>query len=209
MKIVGKKPLLVVAALAAALVCPIPYSRTTGYDLEVRGPAGKSATVHLPAIGTARAEQRAAMLRATGAEVSVVPRTERVWGTLYAYASEKILNVSVDTTGKTDAQIEAEIRQQLAQSGWAGDVQVQTQNGETTVRIGANDGDGRHVEMLAHKPSGAQVQLTAGDIDTKREPGMTDEQLRQKILKQLADRGLDADVTVDGDRVQIRAMKKP
>jgi len=70
--------------------------------------------------------------------------------------------------------------------------------------------------MVEDDEAGDEEQLTALlgpihdrapplDIDDKREPGMTDEQLRRKILDQLEARGMDADVTVEGDHIGIRA----
>ena len=37
---------------------------------------------------------------------------------------------------------------------------------------------------------------------------MTDAQLRDKILKQLKARGLDGDVTVEGNRIEVRAKRE-
>jgi hypothetical protein len=37
---------------------------------------------------------------------------------------------------------------------------------------------------------------------------MTDAQLREKVERQLAARGLDAEVTVRGDEIQIRARRE-
>jgi hypothetical protein len=123
-------------------------------------------------------------------------------------AREKILRIDVDTDGKTDAQVEQEITDQLQAAGWTPvEVRVQRDGDGTTVQVGADDGDGRHIQIVRKAPDGTPVQVQAGDIDDTREPGMTDEQLREKILKQFEARGMQADVTVDGDRIEIRARR--
>jgi hypothetical protein len=143
-------------------------------------------------------------------EVSVSPRTELVWGSVYAMAKEKLFHVDVEMAGKTDAEVEAEIRAQLAQQGWSpGEVEVQRGEGASTVSVGANDGEHR-IQIVRSQvgPGSDHVELQPEPIDDTREPGMTDEELRQKILRQLEARGMQAEVKVDGDRIEIRAEKQ-
>lgn len=206
-----RKPLFLTAAalvaVGATLLFPVPYSRTVGFDMEMRSPDGRVVVVRLPVKTADAAERRAKAVRKRGLEVVLVPRYERTWGTVYAMARDKVLRVDVTTDGKTDAEIEDEIRAQLAASGWKpGTVQVTRKDGETTVAIGADDGDGRAIQIVG-TPEGGRLEVQAGDIDDRREPGMTDAQLREKILKQFRDRGMEAEVTVEGDRVQIRATR--
>jgi hypothetical protein len=210
-----RKPVYVtaagLAAVAAVLVFPVPYSRNAGYDLTVTGPAGRVATVHVKAKSAAQAEERAAMLRKRGTTVTVAPRTERVWGSVYAMAKEKLLHITVDFEGKTDAEVAADIRNQLEQAGWnAGDVQVTRGDGEARVEIGADDGNGRQMKIVRKTAGGTAkpMQVTVGDIDDSREPGMTDAQLADKIRKQLQARGLDGDVKVEGGHIEIKASHK-
>jgi hypothetical protein len=102
-------------------------------------------------------------------------------------------------------------RAQLAAGGWnATDVQVQRSDEGSSVEISAEDGAGRKLKVVRKAEGGREPQLDfqLGDIDEAREPGMTDAQLRDKILRQLRERGLDGDVTVDGDRVAIRARRE-
>ncbi|MCU1282602.1 MAG: hypothetical protein JWM53_6148, partial [bacterium] len=125
-----RKPLFATAAAAAVvvavLVCPVPYTRTAGYELTVTSAKGRVAKVRVPAKSAAQAERRAAELRTHGATVTVAARTERVWGSVYAMAKDKLLDVHVDLDGRTDAQVADDIRAQLASGGWsADDVTVQ------------------------------------------------------------------------------------
>ena len=56
--------------------------------------------------------------------------------------------------------------------------------------------------------TGDHVSMGVEDIDTTREPGMTDEQLRAKIVGQFKAKGIDTEVVVEGEKVQIRAQKR-
>lgn len=209
-----RKPLfataLAAAVVAAVLVCPVPYTRTVGYELTVTNAGGRVAKLRVPAKNAAQAERRAAALRKAGAHVTVAARTERVWGSVYAMAKDKLFEVHVDVEGKSDAQVADDIRAQLAAGGWtADDVQVQRSDDGSTVQIDANDGAGRQVKVVRKASGGAEknMDFQLDGLDEAREPGMTDAQLRDKIMKQLAARGLDGDVVVEGKRVEIRAKR--
>ena len=45
-------------------------------------------------------------------------------------------------------------------------------------------------------------------IDDAREPGMTDEQLKAKIERQLRAHGFDGEVTIHGDEVEVRVRRE-
>jgi hypothetical protein len=200
-----------IAVVVAVLVCPVPYTRTVGYELTVKGAGGRVGKVLLRTRDGAVAEKRAAMLRKPGTVVDVAPRTEHVWGSVYAMAKDKLVSIHVDLDGKSDAEVVDEIKKQFDQAGWnATDVQVQRGDGESTVEIGADDGQGRHMKIVRKAQGGDEkaMDLELGGIDDEHEPGMTDDQLREKILKQLKARGLDGDVKVSNGRVEIRATGK-
>ena len=104
-----------------------------------------------------------------------------------------------------------DIRTQLAAGGWtADDVQVQRSGDSSSVEIDATDGSGRKMKVVRKAQGGNEKQLDfqVGGLDDEREPGMTDAQLRDKILKQLKARGLDGDVVVDGNRIEVRAKRE-
>jgi hypothetical protein len=195
------------AVVATLLVVPIPYSRTVGYDLIAQRPDGKVVTVHLPRGSAAQAKRGAEGMRERGMQVTIAPRAERVWGTVYAMAKDKLMRIDVDMDGKTDAEVESEIAAQLQAAGWTPSVvRVERNDQGATVRVGADDGLGRHIEVV-HKLGDGHVEIRAGDLDDAREPGMTDEELRDKLLAQLRARGVDADVIVRGDQIEIRAKR--
>jgi hypothetical protein len=209
-----RKPLFATAAAAAVvvavLVCPVPYTRTVGYDLTVTSAKGRVAKIRVPAKNAGQAERRAAELRKSGAAVTVAARTERVWGSVYAMAKDKLLDVHVALDGRTDAQVADDIKAQLASGGWnADDVTVQRSADGSTVAIEAQDGNGRHMKVMRQASGGNEksMDFQLGGIDDEREPGMTDAQLQEKIRKQLEARGLDGDVTVEGGKIEIRAKR--
>jgi hypothetical protein len=171
-----------VAVVAAILVFPVPYTRTVGYVVKKEHGATR-----------------------------VVPRTERVWGTVYAAVKQKLLTLHVDTEGKSDAQIADEVRAQMAAQGWSADnVIVEHSDSGESVEILGDDGNGRRVRIVRKTAGGPEKQMDfeVGGIDDTREPGMTDAQLRDKILQQLKARGLDGDVVVDGNRIEIRGKRE-
>ena len=137
---------------------------------------------------------------------SIAARTEHHTGRVYAMALDKLIDIRVDTTGKSDSQVETEIRDQLTRSGMAPDtVQFQRTGDESQADIQAHDGD--HTVRLMRRQRGGpgELHIEAGGLDTERTPGMTDTELREKIERQLTARGLTGTVTVHGDQVQIQA----
>lgn len=208
-----RRPMLAaaVAVGAAALVVPVPYPQQTGWDATFRSRSGRTVTVKLAARDAAEAERRARLLAGPEqAAVSVRPRTELVWSSVYARARAKLFHIDVDARGKTDAQAEAEIRKQLLEQGWtAGEVRVERTSGFTDVELGATDADGRHIRLMrTDEGEGSErIQLRPEPFDDTREPGMTDAQLREKILAQLRARGLEGDVTVEGDRIRVQVRR--
>ena len=87
----------------------------------------------------ARALAKELTARGYGAVASVTPRRERVSGSVYAYARDIVVRVRAD--GKSDAQVAAEIRQQLADAGIGKpEVSVVRKDGRQEVTITAHPG---------------------------------------------------------------------
>jgi hypothetical protein len=92
------------------------------------------------------AQAFAGVLKSSGydASVAVSPRVERVSGSVYAMAREQVIRISDD--GKTAAQLEAEIRDQLLAAGIPNpEVSVTDSNGKREIKVLA------HAE--SHDPS--------------------------------------------------------
>jgi hypothetical protein len=203
-----------VALAGAALLVPVPYTRVVGYELEIEGPGDRAARVRLPVRSEAQARRRAEIVgREAGARVAVRPVTERVWGNVYAMAKEGVVQIRVETEGKTDEQVRAELDAQLRAGGYEpGAIQVEREGDEAHVGFEAQDSAGRHLKLVrkmkGEGAGSAVVEFELGGIDDTREPGMSDEQLREKITAQLQARGLDAEVKVEGGHVEIRGHKR-
>lgn len=133
---------------------------------------------------------------------------EQVSGRVYAMALDRLIQVRVDTSGKTDAEVKAEVENQLRAQGIASPtVQFERHGDAKQLRIEADTGDRAFAVVRKTQGDGPVVEVTVGDIDTKREPGMTDDQLKDKIVRQLAAKGMSGTVTVHGDQVEIRAHR--
>jgi hypothetical protein len=211
-----RKPLYIgavtFAAAAAILVCPVPYAHQRGWDLALTRSDGKTIHVHLRGNDRRNAEAHAAAL-AHGGKVQLSPVNERVWGSVYAMAEEKLLHLDIDLRGKSDAEIQDEIESQLAAEGWSGEeVKVRRDGDSTEVRISADSVDeaGKKVRIVSESKNegeGAADHLVVRGIAVDRTPGMTDAELKQKILDDLKARGLTGTVTVEGGSVRVEATK--
>jgi hypothetical protein len=101
------------AALHADHVALKAQSTNGSTDYTLEAPVPSSAHVDAAAIASAFAQQLNA--RGYHAAASTTPIIEMVSGNVYAYARDLVVNV--ETSGKTAAQIQAEIQQQLAAGG--------------------------------------------------------------------------------------------
>lgn len=182
------------------------------------GRSGDGAVIGVEIAGRSaeRAERVAAALvdrlreRAFTASARVSPITETVSGNVYAMVRDRIVVIDVDTEGKTDQEVEDEIRAQLIDEGVA-DPSVEYHSGaeEAVLRV-----DGAHEGKpfgLVQRQIGEQrddnVRMEIGWPDAEREEGMTDEELEAKIRAQLEARGLDGEVEVDGEQVRVRMRR--
>ena len=133
-----------------------------------------------------------------------------VAGAVFATTQTGVISFWVDTEGKTDEQIETEIEDQLVQGGMQNPaVEVDRDGQETTVDIAGNQ-DGRQIRLIKKEEGGdpSVIQMQHQPLDTERDPGMTDEQLKAKIEAQLQARGMNGEVEVNGNEIRIRATKE-
>lgn len=112
----------------------------TSYTLNAEVPAGSGVS----AGATARAFASGLTRMGYRAEVTTTPRRERVSGNVYAYARDRVIEVSLD--GKSAAQIEAEIKQRFAEAGITdAQVSVTKTDGEDS-RLGVKIKAERHLD---------------------------------------------------------------
>lgn len=190
--------------------------RMEGEQLRLRaiGRNAKRAVVEQRTAALVRALKQQAQAQGQSLEAStqIEPRRERVESRVYAAALAALIEIRVDPTGKTDRQVEDEIRDQLSRAGATPkDVQFQRKADGTHLEIEAESG-GRTLKVIREtrddgRGGSPEVAVKVEEIDDTREPGMTDDQLRDKIKRQLEARGMTATVTVTGDRIEIRGEK--
>jgi hypothetical protein len=191
---------------------------TRARTLDVGQAAGGGAVlgIEILAMSEERAERVATALvarlreRAFIAEARVSPITETVSGNVYAMVRDRIIVIDVDTEGKTDEEVEDEIRAQLLDEGVAGpSVKYHSDADKTVLRVeGEHEGKAfKLVQKQVGDERDPNVRMEIGWLDTSRDEGMTDEQLEAKIRSQLEARGLQGDVKVNGDDVRVRVYK--
>lgn len=188
------RPLFVAAAaIVVVLLVPVPYSRQRGFDVRV----------------------------ARDGKVALVPHLERVWGPLVAMAREK-LRVDVDLQAGRPEQIEAEIKRQLAQQGWAADLvdvrriapatvpqgdgsECMIMPGTTLVTIDAH-GDGQQLHIVTNRDRTSRWQrLTVRGATVEAVPMPSDEILEKEIRERLKVCGVEdvAELAVKNGKVSL------
>ena len=139
-------------------------------------------------------------------------------GAVFAATQTSLFSIWVDTDGKSEAQVEDEIHDQLVEEGVEPSRVEFKRHGDGSSRLDIEGSKGdrefKLVRREIHKgdhdgdaPS-TVIQMEPPQIDAEREPGMTDEQLEAKILAQLEQLGLTGKVKVKGDEVEVRIMQR-
>lgn len=143
----------------------------------------------------------------------VTPRVEHFSGNAYAALAGAVLDLNINATGKSDADIAADIRSQLSDAGFTdSDVQVTTTGGQRQVVMHMEPGAGTPSDVNVkinddNAPAGAdhheaKVMMHEGDM-----AGLTDDQIAQKIVDQLHAQGVEAEVVVQNGKV-VSVTKK-
>lgn len=219
------------AALGAERVAMRAAESGAGFELAAFVPSKSGMNAE------ARAQALAKELTARGftATATATPHRERVSGSVYAYAKD--LTIKIETEGKTPAQIENEIRQQLTaagitnakvevtQSGKERKISVVAENHGTPGNEPRNIGidllangvpaqGGTRVEMRkVTTPTGKALEATVtangktAQVTVPNVDQLSDAQLAEQVTKILKDAGLDLMVKVTNGHLQIE-MKK-
>lgn len=136
-------------------------------------------------------------------------RVSRALASLPAERREAI--VLFDLEGRTTEEIETDIRAQLEAEGLQNpDVRVSCDGDQTKVIIRANDeaADGEREFQVDLGSQGADSLSTRlHRFEVARRPGMTDAEVKADIERQMRETGLDGEVTVEEDKIQIRAER--
>ncbi len=160
---------------------------------------------------------RALAARGIQAAPRVRPRFEKVHGNVYA-AIGNLMEIRIQTEGKSDQEIAAEIRGQLLAAGLTdATVEVSRQNGRTEVRVeaqrtatgdegGAEEPDPEfRISLDGQEPADPQIQTQKCEVRVHRTEGMTDQQVIDDVKRQLQEQGVnDAEVYFENGKIQIK-----
>ena len=174
-------------------------------------------------VGLEDARPRAARSRTARQGDTMIPQNTRkrwlpvvttlailtVAGGVFAATTTGLISVSVDTEGKTDEEVESEIRDQLVNDGvHEPSVDFQRTGDRTSVDI-EGERDGKQLRIVQRRRGGdGVVTIQPPALDTTREPGMTDAELEAKIQAQLDEQGVEGDVIVEDGKVLVQARRR-
>jgi hypothetical protein len=149
----------------------------------------------------------------------VRPRFEKAHGNVYA-AIGNLAEIRIQTEGKSDQEIAAEIQGQLSAAGLTdATVEVNRQDGRTEIRIeakktaigdeGAADGPccpELRITLDGQEPGSPQIQTQKCEVRVQRTEGTTDQQVIDDVKRQLQEQGVnDAQVSFDENgKIQIK-----
>lgn len=138
---------------------------------------------------------------------------ERLPGSLFAYAVDRIIEVRVNREGKSPDQVAAEIRSQLEAAGIENPtVEYSESNGETTLRVQmqAMCEEGETVEcpdvriQVDGQPEGdGDRREERHVIKVNRTEGMTDDEIIAEVRRQMREQGMEGDVTIENGQIRI------
>lgn len=150
--------------------------------------------------------------RGIPAQAGVRARTERVSTNVYAYARSRAVELRITSSGRTPAEIEADIRAQLAAAGLQNSqVQVTQEGDQTQVQIQTDAAAGEGEQKFDLKLSGRGDQPLDASLNrfaVERKPGMTDADVKSEVERQMREAGVDGRVTVEDGRINIEVEKR-
>jgi hypothetical protein len=144
------------------------------------------------------------------AKAKVHPLTEQVTGNVYAMAANEILEIRVNSEGKTDEEIAGEIRTQLEAAGFeSAMVEVVSGDDQMKIEIGVECDDSaepcpplRVTVDGMEPPEGEQRRVCKLRFESA---GMTPEEIEAMVYERLAAMGFedpeDVDIVIDEDGI--------
>lgn len=144
------------------------------------------------------------------ASYELTPIRETVSSNVYAYAAAQWQDIRVETVGRSDAEIENDIRSQLANIGFGNaDVRYETTPDGAKMRVEATSDDGHQLVAESEHtggPGGEPVNIMM--LDPSETKGKSDAEIKALIEDKLRERGIyDAEVTVENGKVEITAER--
>ncbi len=192
-------------------------------DLTIRNAAGVNSFVVTArvddrtsgkAMRTTMAFARALESEGYRAEASVEPIVERVSSNVYAAGFDRVCSISIDAVGRSDSEVEDDIRNQLISSGCFDNPEVRfTRSGDTstiTIQDENCDVDGGvggfkcELKIEGDTPNGLEHEMLMIEAE-----GKTDAELEASIREQLEAKGIyDADISVSDGKVKVEIHKE-
>jgi hypothetical protein len=143
------------------------------------------------------------------AEAAVEPWTEHATSNLYAYAATRLQDITVQIKGRTDAEIEKDVRDQLAGMGFSNpEVSFKREGGTAELKIqGKQDNEDIRAQIVAkiENGNGPASQMKMSLVDVSDLKGKTDAEIKAEVERRLKARGIDADVKVENGKVEVQA----
>ncbi len=145
----------------------------------------------------------------------VRPRFEKAHGNVYA-AIGNLVEIRIQTEGKSDSEIAAEIRDQLLAAGMSdATVEVSRQDGQTQLRVeiqktaDGQEGEGEdccpefRITLDGQEPGDPQTETC--QVRVRRTEEMTDQDVIDEVQRQLHEQGVnDAEVYIESGKIRIR-----
>ena len=147
------------------------------------------------------------------ANYEVTPIKETVSSNVYAFAAAQWSDIRVETAGRSDAEIENDIRSQLASMGFLIDeVSYESTADGAKMRLEATaPGGARVVAETAHKGepgAHADESINIMMLDPSEMKGKSDAEIKEMVEAQLRERGIfDAVVTVENGKIEVSAER--
>jgi hypothetical protein len=162
--------------------------------------------------GMAKAVSETLQQQGIAATAEVTPWTEAVSGNVYAFAAHSVIDIRVQVAGRSNFEIEQDIRSQLMNAGFLNpEVRFSQTGGEMQVDITGDKPDGEKFQaQLKNKVAGGPGD-EAGEmeilmLDTENLKGLSDDEIKTEVERQLATRGItDAKVTVENGEIRVEA----
>lgn len=161
----------------------------------------------------ARALQSELVAKGLEAGFEVTPIEETVSSNVFAYAAAQWSDIRVETAGRSDIEIENDIRSQLASQGFMVDeVSFESTPDGAKMRLEATSPGGhRVVAQTDHvstsgAPPGEAIDILM--IDPTELKGKSDAEIKAIVEERLRQRGIyDAEVTVENGKVEVKAER--
>lgn len=190
------------AATATEAIRVVAGETTTlGAKLGGRSPAEATAI--------ARAFTQSLAAKDVRATYAVAPWVETVSGTVYAQVANRWRDLRVATAGRSEAEVERDVAAELERLGLENPEVTFRRTGdgnELQFRAGGG-GEETRIERRVEGAGGEEPPIEVGLPDFSDLKGRPDAEIKAEVERTLRERGIEAAVTVENGRIEIRVEK--